>query len=135
LISYQIDHGKFPTCPTPTEWCILDEIDDELIGAGLSSIPTDPTANRIISDGIEGAPFTAWQYAYIPIKKRWIDNNGFVLMAATETEWWSNRVAGNDIQISDEYTTISAATCKEFWPNTTCTYTQADDELRYIYVY
>lgn len=148
LISYQIDHGKFPVCDNdPLKWCILDDIKDDLIGAGLSSIPTDPDTQRKLDVGIEGVSTTAWQYGYITIEKRGIANNGFVLMAATETAWWSNWVAtdgGSDwIETILQWTDfVDIIQCKDITianssENTAgaCKYVENDDELRYIYVY
>jgi len=37
----------------------LDDIKDDLIGAGLSSIPTDPDTQRKLDVGIEGVSTTA----------------------------------------------------------------------------
>ena len=58
LISYQIDHGKFPVCPTPTKGCTLDDIKNDLIGAGLSSVPTDPDTQRSFTVGMDGVSAT-----------------------------------------------------------------------------
>ena len=144
LVSYQIDHGRFPTCPeTPTEWCTLNDIADDLTSAGMSSIPFDPNSTREIYPGIDGvtASSTTGEYAYITISKWWISNNWFVIMAATETEWWSNRVAATTNNIGSEnitgwsaYDAISSAICREFW-TAPCTYNTNNDELRYIYIY
>lgn len=136
LVSYQIDHGKFPECPTATQGCTLDEISAELVAAGMSSIPTDPNNSRIIDPGVVGVDDTSteWQYAYITIQKWWIDDNGFVLMAATETEWWSNWVATGNIAQSYSYENISNSLCSEFW-SAGCAYNDNNDELRYIYIY
>lgn len=135
LVAYQIDHGYFPTCPTSTEWCTLDEISDELISAGMAAIPTDPDPKRTIDPGVYGVgdSSTKGQYAYITITKN-IKGNSFVLMAATETEWWSNRVAKTDITQSDTFSGVSALMCKEFWSNG-CSYDEDNDQLRYIYLY
>lgn len=137
LVAYQIDHGYFPTCPTSSEWCTLNEISEELISAGMASIPTDPDQKRIIKPGVDGVGESseAGQYAYITITKN-IKGNSFVLMAATETEWGSNRVTKDkeDISQSDTYAEISAAMCKEFGEND-CSYEKDGDQLRYIYLY
>lgn len=135
LVAYQIDHGRFPECPTSTEWCTLDEISDELIGAGMATIPTDPNTKRTIDPGVVWVSdsSTKGQYAYITITKN-IKGNGFVLMAATETEWWSNRVAKTDINQNDTYDEISNLTCSEFGADA-CAYDKDLDQLRYIYLY
>lgn len=137
LVSYQIDHGRFPECPTSTEWCNLSDIEDELIWAGMSSIPTDPDASRTIDAGIDGLTSQEWEYAYIPITKWSIANNWFVVMAATETEWWSNFIGTNsDITVDSEYDDIASDMCKEFTDGSaTCENDPNQDDLRYIYLY
>lgn len=143
LVSYQIDNGEFPVCPSSPDGCNLSDIEDELMGAGMSSIPKDPNASRVVDAGMEGS-FTAGEYAYTPIEKKWIPNNGFVVMAATETEWWSNRIASqwlwwSDISASTEFSDI--VLCESFEEGTNenndgiCWYVDNEDVLRYIYVY
>lgn len=138
IVAYQIDHGKLPDCPWSVDYCALSSISTGLIQAWMSSIPTDPDKNRIITPGIDGLTPAAWQYIYTTIYKSSIPNNGFVIMAATETEWWSNR----DTDISEilegsytSYETISAAMCKEFWVTPSCANSANTDDLRYIYLY
>lgn len=135
IVAYQIDHGQFPATAGP-----LSGINDNLISAGMSSVPKDPNASRVFS-GI--AWMIAWQYGYTPITKWWISANGFVLMAGTETEWWSNRVSnGTTVGVIDSTTDFSEIVpCKSFaqWTadnsSGTCKYTAGSDQLRYIYVY
>lgn len=134
LVAYQIDHGSFPSTAGA-----LSGINNELIAAGLSSVPTDPISSRVFS-GIVW--IVAGQYWYTPISKWSIPNNGFVLMAGTETEWWSNWVSDGTVGVINSSMTFeSIYTCKTFtqWSidNTSwaCTYTQWTDVLRYIYVY
>jgi len=140
LISSQIDRGVFPTC---TSWCTLSGISADLIAAGMDSIPLDPNTSRSFT-GLGTTSFVAWQYGYITITKRSIPNNAFVIMAATETEWWSNRVylAGTgDIVNGSTFENIKL--CKTFSPTGTawnpglwaCTYDDTKDQLRYIYIY
>lgn len=140
LVSYQIDHGKFPVCPWSATACTLNQISGDLIKAGMSGIPTDPNTTRVVSPGINGLNNpTSWQYAYLTIYKWWIPDNGFVIMAATETEWWSNwdtditPIIGNTAVSS--YEIISAAMCKEFGVTPSCTNSTNTDDLRYIYIY
>ena len=140
LVAYQIDYGTFPTAKC-TNWCSLETISAELLLAGLSSIPSDPNSSNTF-DGMAGQKMTNGQYEYMPIKKNNIPNNGFVLMAATETEWWSNRVIGTlygDITSNTEYNTIALCTTitqGKYTNNVAgnCTYTEPN-QLRYIYVY
>lgn len=137
LVSYQIDRWQFPTAA----WS-LSLISWNLISAGMNSIPTDPNASRVFS-GI--AWWTAGQYSYTPITKWWLANNWFVLMAGTETEWWSNWVVGWSVGIinsTTDYANIKL--CKSFTPTSStptnddagnCTYNKNADNLRYIYLY
>ena len=136
LVAYQIDHGHFPST---TSWAI-SYINTELISAGMSSVPTDPNATRTFGGIAWGL---AGQYSYTTIKKSWITDNGFVLMAGTETEGWSNRVVWSGVGV---ITSTSGDTdiipCKSFNPTGTvgnvawaCTYDKAADQLRYIYIY
>ncbi len=143
LVAYQIDHGRFPTSTGDP----LEDISDELIGAGMSSIPSDPNTSREF-DGIWTITIYSWQYWYIPIKKWWISNNGFVVMAATETEWWSNWIASSNNSLWSENITWGTAyeniiLCKSFVTNSSlddpanwiCYYDEENDVLRYIYIY
>ena len=112
----------------------------------MDSVPSDINTTRKNS-GIEGGDNLSGQYSYIPIKKRWIDDNGFVIMAATETAWWSNRIAWSglsaawDIKVTTDFTDIIL--CKDIEKTTAdanarnwnCTYKPENDKLRYIYVY
>jgi len=139
LVSYQIDHGSFPNwC---SNGCSLSWISSELIWAGINSIPTDPNSTRVFS-GLS-TNITAGQYGYITVSKWGISNNGFALMAGTETEWGSNRVVtSNNVIWSNISTfewiilckTITAGTVNDN-NNWTCTYKKWEDVLRYIYIY
>ena len=148
IVAYQIDHGEFPACGSPPNGCPLSDIETDLVAAWMSSIPTDPTASRKFDVGMAGNPFDPWQFGYTPIKKWWIDDNGFVLMAAAETEWWSNRVAtagGNDgiANIDGNTDAQDIILCKSIEQtasttennNGVCKYEKGTDVLRYIYVY
>lgn len=138
IVSFQIDHGALPATPGA-----LSGIATDLMSAWMNSIPSDPNRLRNVS-GIAG--WSTWEYSYTPITKSWVPSNGFVLMAATETEWWSNRVTDGTsiwlISTGTEYSTINL--CKSFAPSTTvslasssglCTYIKTGDNLRYIYIY
>ena len=136
IVSFQIDNWNLPTTGGA-----LSGINDNLISAGMNSVPTDPNKNRYFNDI---ANWATWQYSYISIKKWSVENNWFVLMAATETEGWSNRVTdGSTVGLITGGTTYeSIKTCKSITagPATTnvdwvCTYVKTGDQLRYIYVY
>lgn len=144
LVAYQIDHGSFPT----TGWA-LTWISDVLMGAGMSSIPTDPNTSRPIFSGIVWWTtgqfwWTTGQYSYMPIKKWWIWWNAFVVMAWSETEWGSNRVVASSSNYFSNTTSLEdmvpCKTIKKTWANSNdnngnCTYKEWDDVLRYIYLY
>jgi type II secretory pathway pseudopilin PulG len=156
LIAYQIDKWSYPD----TAWAINSPtLSAALIGAGLSSVPTDPDANRSFL-GIGTTPSTCttsapWQYMYTPIKKRGISNAWFVLMAGTQTEWWSNWIyqswenipngsgwtnPGNYINngcMSSDTDFASIIECPTFTNGATdlvlCRYNNQSDVLRYVY--
>jgi hypothetical protein len=117
----------------------LKTISTELLSAGLSSVPSDPNSSNAF-DGMAGQKMTNGQYEYMPIKKNDVPNNGFVVMAATETEGGSNRVAGiSDITSNTEYNAIALCTTITQGKYTNniagnCTYTEPN-HLSYIYVY
>lgn len=143
LVSYQIDAGQFPIIAWPLS---LTGIGDKLMGAGMSSIPEDPTSNRAFS-WISNINIIGGQFGYTPISKWWIPANGFVLMAGTETEGWSNWVASSSYwRIPTDYTSFeSIHICKTFTQvssanpvnhlNGECDYNKNNDQLRYIYLY
>jgi hypothetical protein len=136
LVAYQIDSWRFPTW----NWTLVN-ISWNLVSAGMASIPTDPNTSRPIFAGI------AWgatgQYSYISITRWWIWGNGFVVMAGTETEGWSNWVVWWGIWIITGGTTYdSIKLCKNFSQGSTtndgnwnCGYDKNADQLRYIYLY
>ena len=79
--------------------------------------------------------------------RNWVTNGGFVLMANTEVEWWSNRVVCKNGQwlnkwyIQEGTDLKDIHTCQSFkkWStcssnNYECTYTD-EEELRYILLY
>lgn len=147
LLSYQIDRGQFPTSwTTCADGCALNVIKTDLITAWMSSIPEDPNSIRAFS-GIASLTISGGQYGYVVIKKNWIDWNGFVVMAAAETEWGANRVADSTtwhISKTTDYNEIKL--CKSFIKDDTlttptndaagnCKYNSTKDNLRYIYVY
>ena len=140
LVAYQIDHGSFPDVRGS-----IDCISGLLITAGMSSIPTDPTSTRTVNGFTSPTSncTTPWNFYYFPISKNWIPNQWFVLVAGTETEWWSNFSTKNNSttnMTSTTYETISSEICTKWFMTTNvngsnCQYTAADDNLRYIYVY
>ena len=137
LVAYQMDHGFFPATAQA-----ISGLNSELINAWMSSLPTDPNATRSFS-GIAALTIWWWQFGYTPITKWAIAANGFVLMAGTETEWWSNWVVGWSVwNITTTTDFASIIPCKTFTVGTptsntsgACVYSKTNDELRYIVVY
>lgn len=136
LVVYQIDKWSYPTTAGS-----LSGITNELLSAGMASILKDPDTSRSFT-GIANTTISNWQYGYTPIKKSWIAANGFVLMAATETEGWSNWVTSSMINDQIDYSNIKL--CERFTTTTStptndnngnCTYNKNADQLRYIYIY
>ncbi len=150
LVAHQIDQGSYPTTAGP-----LSAIEDELLDAWLSSVPTDPDTNRSFAgledDGWDCELSPAGQYLYTPIKRRGVPNAWFVLMAGTETQWWSNWVFDDGIDETDvvnngcigtdsNLQAIQTKICTSFTDGTTpelgpdCEYDEDQDQLRYIYM-
>lgn len=67
LVSYQIDNGTLPT-NNCSYGCSLINIKTDLLSAGMSYLPTDPSASRSFN-GIANIHITNGQYGYTPIKK------------------------------------------------------------------
>jgi len=139
LVAYEIDHGSFPDVRGS-----IDCISWYLNSAGTNGIPTDPTSSRTISGftARDTNCHTPGNFYYFPVSKNWIIDNGFVLVAATETEWWSNfSTKQGDINMGTEtYEDISSKICSSWsWfvinGNGNCGYVVASDQLRYVYVY
>lgn len=149
LVAYQIDKGRYPATAGS-----IQSIENELVWAWLSSVPTDPDGTRTFvwigttSSSCSTSP--AGQYMYTPVIKRWIANAWFVLMAGTQTEWWSNRVRQSTSAPQPPYTNDGCITntsdfnlideCQSLtqWANPslgggTCIYNTTQDNLRYIY--
>ena len=115
IITSQSDRGAWPGMPknhwkiawqtaektTDTDnanWGIpIQYIWQNLLDAGMSSVPTDPNLSNI-SFGLWGSTEAAdkWQYYYLVWKRNWVNNAWFALMAKTEVEWSSNWVVCQD---------------------------------------
>lgn len=68
----------------------ISGIKDDLLRAWMSSVPADP--NQSNKNSWIWGSIDDWQYGYRIMKRNWVDNGGFVLIAKTEVEWWSNWV-------------------------------------------
>lgn len=160
MVSYNIDHGVFPeVTASPDQAYNLEDIRDELVSAGISSIPLDPNRARTfegVGDSNGCLTTNAGQYGYVAIKKNWISRWWFVLMAGTETLWGSNTIFEsttsqqnyinwcipydipyNDVVICDyiDYDTNNTSLVVNSTAATPCTAKKDTDVLRYIYIY
>lgn len=143
LITYQIDNSRFPSSGTT-----IDQISNELIAWGMTSIPKDP-ANTDIFSGVkvDASATNKWYYSYTPIKKNWISNWWFVLMSKMESHGQANYVFCDNyntteyIDSNSDYNDIDLCSSLE-QDVTTCSNNGEGIckfknlwELRYIYKY
>ena len=141
LITYQLDTGGFPATGNT-----IDKISTQLIAGWMTSIPKDPANNKTFS-GIQWVTpsLDSQYYLYRSIRKWWLPNWWFVLMAQMESAGQANYVFcpnSTAIEEEDEYSTIHL--CQKIsngtpcfaassW-NQNCTYSDLN-QLRYIYKY
>jgi hypothetical protein len=119
----------------------------------LSSLPTDPNKNNQIDFSwaqwlfAGNAAITWGQYGYIRVQKNTIPNGWYILMARTETEWWSNFLSTinvptdlKDFSICTSFGEVGKGKC---WTDVTtnpkdsnwlCCY-QNKGQLRYVYIF
>ena len=99
ILSYYNNRWDYPwgSWDTHTGMIAAKVIQDELMSVvELSSLPTDPNKNNQIDFSwaqwlfAGNAAITWGQYGYIRVQKNTIPNGWYILMARTETEWWSN---------------------------------------------
>ena len=147
IVTSQTDKGYWPWMNKwATKWIDVSDISGELMAAWMSRIPSDPVENSIVR-WLWSYSSSKWNYSYLVTTRNGVSQWGFVLMAKTEIEWWSNWVvceSGSwlDKWYIQEWTDISKIqTCTSFkkWNtcssnNTTCYYTD-EEELRYILLY
>ena len=88
LITFQLDRWHFPRGNSGWTWVTIDKISSELIEWGMTSIPKDPANSSRFSWSNEltnpDTPFN-WYYIYQTIRKSWIPNGWFILMAQMES--------------------------------------------------
>ena len=172
IITSQQDRGAFPgmkdneakktsadTAGTTwaNTWMIVDDMAYNLQTAGMSSVPSDPNGSNINywlgQYTKDSNAWSVWKYISMVAKRNWVNNAGFVLMAKTEVEWWSNRVVcasgtnawtltWGSISSTDDLAKIK--TCKTLTQDSEvnncisntddCKYSQTA-ELRYILLY
>ena len=129
-----------------TKWIDVSTIERELLDAWMSMVPSDPVASNTVK-WLWNYSASKWEYWYMVSTRNGVREGGFVLMANTEVEWWSNRVVCKNGQwlnkwyISEGTDLKDIHTCREFTKWNTCssnadmcTYT-SEDELRYILLY
>ena len=147
IITSQMDRWYWPGKEKwVTEWINISSINKELLEAWMSSVPSDPIENNIVK-WLWNYSASKWEYWYMVSTRNWVTNGGFVLMANTEVEWWSNRVVCKNGQwlnkwyIQEGTDLKDIHTCQSFkkWStcssnNYECTYTD-EEELRYILLY
>lgn len=97
IVTSYSDRGKWPALEdckiSASGGCAITESNDAgkaIIAAWLNWVPVDPIEwNNVRFQ--QGKELTGW-YWYAVMRKNWVDNAWFILMAHTEVEWWSNRV-------------------------------------------
>lgn len=97
ILSYYNNRWAYPWSWTDyTKALPASAIQEELMSVvELSSLPTDPNKNNQIAfteDWLWSWSDTigSWQYGYLVVTKNTIPQGWYVLIARTETEWWSN---------------------------------------------
>ena len=155
IVTSQQDKWRWPLSEgdTGTNWVAFSDttLSNLLLSAGINAIPRDPLTSNKVS-WIWSGTYEDGQYVYMLASKNWTAKWWFILMAKTETEWWSNRVVCDDtshdvgsghIESDDDIATSvhvctrvdkSDTTCTTNASNWECKYTQVD-QLRYILMY
>lgn len=152
ILSYYNNRGEYPWPKSCTGFSNLTEsytwmipavcIRDTLMQVvELSSLPTDPNKGNSFKYWPTNnlATISWWQYWYIKMKKNSIDDWWYLLMARSETEWWSNFVS--TIKLENDLKDVRLCTSFELWSwsekvpeNWKCTYKDKWD-LRYVYIF
>ncbi|MFZ2151303.1 MAG: hypothetical protein WAZ12_01580, partial [Candidatus Absconditicoccaceae bacterium] len=140
ILAYQMDfNGKYPD-PGIGNYSI-SSIKNALITAGMDGLPLDPTTENIFNFSGNSLSVLTGEYGYIRITKDGLANEGFVLMAKTQTAGGSNRVVSGSIgAINSSTDADSLKICRTLIKSGSvsnnggdCYYTSAA-ELRYIMV-
>ena len=156
IITSQQDKWKWPGMSgnLAKSGMAISGIYDDLINAWMSSVPTDPNGDNqnfwLWSKNTKDNA-VVWEYLYMVADRNWVTNGGFILMAKTEVEWWSNWVvckSGTWWVIASDKDLKTITTCSSFQKGadgaTTCEWApdsegvcKYDDtsELRYILLY
>ncbi len=94
IISSQSDRRAWPELTGARSGMVIGEaIKQNLLDAWMSSVPVDPNGSNTFG-WLWNLSWeaTKWLYGYMVTKRNGIKDGWFVLMAKTETEWWSNWV-------------------------------------------
>lgn len=150
IVTSQSDKWQWPGINTGADkWIPVSSIENELISAGMYSVPSDPNYNNYnywLWENYKNK-WAIWEYLYLVTKRNWVKNGGFVLMAKSEVEWWSNWVVckngswlskwyiNNDTDLANVHKCMNIIKWDICSNNEwTCSYTNKD-ELRYILMY
>ena len=160
ILSYYNNRGEYPwtgsnTWDATNRMIPAEQIRDILMQVvELSSLPTDPNRSNYISFKKEGSEATAtWsyfkdnkdiengQYGYARMKKNTIKNGWYLLMARTETEWWSNFLSTiwvdedlKNFKLCNWFEIVSEGSESTSATGWICKYSNKG-QLRYVYVF
>lgn len=158
ILSYYNNRGEYPwldkdSSEYTTWWTGMipaDLIKQKLMEVvELSSLPTDPNKSNYISftDAPEGSIFKdqkeigSGQYGYMRMTKNTIRDGWYLLMARTETEWWSNFLS--TIKVDKDLKSFQLCTSFDYKESEdpdnsaswwVCKY-NSKWQLRYVYVF
>ena len=150
IVTSQQDKWDWPWMGSwAASWINISTVKKQLETAWMNSVPKDPLSSNIVT-WLWTNNYSWGEYAYMVSKRNGTDNAGFVLMAKTEVEWWSNWVvctsgsslSGWKIDVGTDLWTIKLCTSMEKVDSTSecwingwnCRY-NLDGELRYILLY
>ena len=153
ILQYYNNRGEYPEgsgTDKGTDWKMIpvNAIWDKLIKlVELSSVPSDPNKKNVIKwkGGSNTEVTLSWgQYGYFMMKKNSIPNGGYVLVARTETEWWTNFL--NTLSISWDLSNFKSCTSLKSKDIDNCTPSSqvptdwaccyaSKDEFLYLYVF
>ena len=149
IITSQQDKWTWPdTGDKAASGMALSEIAPQLKAAWMSSIPSDPNKDNI--NYWLWSKKVTWDYLYMVATRNWVPKWGFVLMAKTEVEWWSNWVVCSEngswtisnmdlkdiktCQSFQDNTDVADGKCSTPDANWKCAYSKTE-QLRYILLY
>ena len=94
IISSQSDRRVWPELESGARngMPISGHIEQTLMDAGMSSVPSDPNGSNSFDWLWNSTQYANWKYGYMVSMRNGVSDGWFVLMAKTETEWWTNWV-------------------------------------------